>query len=385
MQGDITEERAATALLNYLSKLEEVAKLEPCGIFYSPADPARRTGEVDHVVARTAGAHRKYYYRRYEYGYWTPWEQIKIDIEDNPVIPVVWNDRLFLFWLRILHRPPDTARQPFSGSGDLTALKTSDINTGAPKSAVKALLNWNEYRDGKWQPARTSDAARPLRLDDFEQNAFDRSQLKLSALFYTKGALRIIISSEAGFFASFFLHNAFATPELREGKKEPHFAAKRNLETTTSTLKVGYVDSKTTNAVLTNAIAQRAIQPNHPFDGDPWDAPFFYDDARHVFYVTTTERTEWVPQWSDFGVSVAPPTTQFDIPPLVLTPVQIIPDLIGPIIAQPGFGGIDRSSVRRFVTEDAYIHQAISTPGTVRYGDVEIGLAGSQVKSIRTR
>ena len=117
LQSDITEDRAAIALLNYLSKLEEVAKLEPCGIYYIPADQASGTGEVAHVVARTAGAHRKYYYRRYEYGYWTPWEQIKLDIEDNPVIPVVWNDRLLLFWLRILRKGPDAAKRPPGGQG----------------------------------------------------------------------------------------------------------------------------------------------------------------------------------------------------------------------------------------------------------------------------
>src|SRR5215475_7851668 len=44
LQSDITEERASIALLNYLSKLEEVAKLEICGIHYVPADPATRTG-----------------------------------------------------------------------------------------------------------------------------------------------------------------------------------------------------------------------------------------------------------------------------------------------------------------------------------------------------
>ena len=85
------------------SKLEEVAKLEPCGIHYVENDPGT-ADDIAHVVARTAGAHRKYYYRRREYGYWTPWEQIKLDIEDNPVIPVVWKDRLFLFWLKILQQ-----------------------------------------------------------------------------------------------------------------------------------------------------------------------------------------------------------------------------------------------------------------------------------------
>ena len=66
LQSDITEESATTALLNYLSKLEEVAKLEPCGIYHVERNEALRTGEIDHVIARTAGANRKYYYRRYE-------------------------------------------------------------------------------------------------------------------------------------------------------------------------------------------------------------------------------------------------------------------------------------------------------------------------------
>src|SRR5262249_55725894 len=89
LQSDITEDRAATALLNYLAKLEEVAKLEPCGIHYLENDPGS-ADDIAHVVARTAGANRKYFYRRREYGYWTPWEQIRLDIEDDPVIPVVW-------------------------------------------------------------------------------------------------------------------------------------------------------------------------------------------------------------------------------------------------------------------------------------------------------
>ncbi|WP_199307266.1 neuraminidase-like domain-containing protein, partial [Alkalinema sp. FACHB-956] len=105
LQGDITEDRAATTLLNYLAKLEEVAKLEPCGIHFVENDVTKLEDDVAHVVARTAGANRKYFYRRREFRSWTPWEQIKLDIEDNPAIPVVWNDRLFLFWLRIVKQP----------------------------------------------------------------------------------------------------------------------------------------------------------------------------------------------------------------------------------------------------------------------------------------
>ena len=62
--------------------------------------------EHSYVVARTTGAHRKYYFRRRESNTWTPWQQIKLDIEDVPVIPVVWKDRLFLFWLKIVQQAP---------------------------------------------------------------------------------------------------------------------------------------------------------------------------------------------------------------------------------------------------------------------------------------
>jgi hypothetical protein len=78
LQGDITEDRAAVALLNYLSKLEEVAKLEPCGIHFVENDLSKLEDDVAHVVARTAGANRKYFYRRRDSSGWTPWEQIKV-------------------------------------------------------------------------------------------------------------------------------------------------------------------------------------------------------------------------------------------------------------------------------------------------------------------
>src|SRR5262249_1837894 len=105
LQSDMTDDAATEAYLNYLTKLEGVAKLEPCGIYYSPADATKPPGqgeEFAHGIARTSGAHRKYYYRKLAGGNWTPWEEIKLDIDDTPVVPFVWNNRLLLFWLKIL-------------------------------------------------------------------------------------------------------------------------------------------------------------------------------------------------------------------------------------------------------------------------------------------
>ncbi len=99
LQGDLTEDAAASAFSNYLSKLQEVAKLEPCGLCHVP-DDAGAANAVSHVFARTAGSKRKYYYRRQEQGSWLPWEEIKLAIEDNPVTPIIWNDRLLLLWVQ---------------------------------------------------------------------------------------------------------------------------------------------------------------------------------------------------------------------------------------------------------------------------------------------
>lgn len=396
LQGDITEDRAAVALLNYLSKLEEVAKLEPCGIHYIENNPGA-DDDIAHVVARTSGANRKYFYRRREFGYWTPWEQIKLDIEDNPVIPVVWNNRLFLFWLRIMKQTPmDPEALPTSSTttGSVVNLSLGDIKSDAKNTAksnmivtVQAVLCWSEFFNGKWQPTRTSDIAQPLDLGEFKPNAFDRSMLKLSVFFWSKGSVRIIVSTDIGAGASFFLHNVYSSPETRNPKKKNrHFAPKRNLETAnSSTLKISYPNTNTNHPVLTNEIGDRTMDPHHPVTGNPWDVPFFYEDSRHVFYVTTAQRLVQIPTWRGFGIVAKPPQVGVEIPPLVLQEPKLVPDWLGPVVKQPGFGVVDPSPMKFVISEDAYIQRGIGTLGTVRFGDKEIGPGGSLVKSIQKR
>ncbi|HBB87905.1 MAG TPA: PA14 domain-containing protein,virulence plasmid 28 protein [Blastocatellia bacterium] len=379
LQSDITDETASVALLNYLAKLEEVAKLEPCGIHHIPAGD--RTSEVDHVVARTSGAHRKYYYRRRDDGSWTPWEQIKLDIEDNPVLPVVWRGRLFLFWLRLIKKGPATGALP--GGTDLSDLTLPS----SPKINVLAILNWSEYFNGKWQPVRTSDTDHPLTIAaDIDEKDFDRAALQLSAMFWTRGELRLIISTSIGTGNSYFLHNVYSSPELRVEKKNKHFAPKRILETSSSSLKANYTEASLAHSILDTSIDDRAIEPHHPLEGNPWDAPFFYEDRRHVFFVTTEEHLQNVRIWNDLGIVSGPlytSTTVTELPPLVWQTGTIIPDFGGPITRQPGFGVVDPAPAQFLVTEDAYITRGIGSPGTVRYGDKEIGPMGSNSKALR--
>jgi hypothetical protein len=407
LQSDITEDLATTALLNYLSKLEEVAKLEPCGIYHIPADPGNRTGEINHVVARTAGAHRKYYYRRYEFGYWTPWEQIKLDIEDNPVIPVVWKDRLLLFWLRIFKQsslgPDSLAASPGPSDGkSLANVSLSEMKTSAKQDAktntmltVQAVLCWSEYYNGKWQPTKTSDVNRPTDLGTYDApNGFDRSAIWLSTVEEGDGHyLRISIEGDA--YSTFLLYNTHSLPVREEDA--PHdvgsmFFGPRTLASYGDSFSIYYYSSpdnlqpgfggKTlTPHLLSNQIPDRTVETTHPLQ-NIWLAPFFYEDSRHAFYVTTTEQQLWVSDYEKYGVLADLGIRRLaTIPPLVfqVDPRGLVkPKPWGdgePIRTNPGV--IDPAPMKRLVTEDAYIRQGIAAASVVMYGDRQIGPSGA--------
>jgi hypothetical protein len=395
LQSDITDDSATTALLNYLSKLADVAKLETCGIYRVAGDPHQQTGDVDHVIARSTGAHRKYYYRRREFGYWTPWEQVKLDIDDNPVIPVIWNNRLLLFWLRIMKRGPDTAQAPAADPPqELVKLQTSDLPTGDPPVIVGVILCWSEYYNGKWQGVKTSDVHNPANLGAFSaqgQNAFDRSQLSLWV--FQDGETLWAFARYASTSTGFHLYNTHSLPVI-EGQPDTRpffFPANEIRELNRGNTHGGSGDFTNDYYNLSSGgltpvertILKPAIQFNITDEPSyqlqyPFDTPFFFEDRRHVFYVTTTEQPSFIGGYTNYGFTVNASGRQFaQIPPLVLQ--EEPPREIGPkfVPVGPGPGVVDPGPMRRFVTQDAYIRRGIGTSGFVKYGDRQIGPAGA--------
>lgn len=413
LQSDITEDTAAVALLNYLAKLAEVSKLEPCGIYHTPADSQRGISEINHVVARTAGAGRKYYYRRREYGYWTPWEQIKLDIEDNPVIPVVWNNRLLLFWLRILKQSPvDPDNLPESpdtgvgvGSLTLSTLK-ADAKTTAKSNAkvtVQAVLCWSEYYNGKWQPMKTSDLDRPEELGKFAPTAFDRSQVRLSSFRVLSSraddaplGIGIDIGNERK--GTLLLYNTHSLPlRLADaaplGKSIPLPSRAFSVESDILVIKYIYPSDPydpswvkgalppstlppIDQPVLQNRIKDRAIATRHGLR-DEWVAPFFYEDSRHVFYVTTDHVEVPVRDQPDVGIYPGMIAIR-EIPPLIVREVKPLPKSdVEPV---PGIYETNPDTVWGLISEDANIRQAISAIGDVKFDGVTIGLLGSRTR-----
>ncbi|MDT5027135.1 MAG: hypothetical protein QOE61_3561, partial [Micromonosporaceae bacterium] len=348
LQSDITEETAATALLGYLSRLEEVAKLEPCSIHYDEGDEDRGD-EVAHVIARTPGAQRKYYSRRRETTGWTAWEQITLDIEDNPVTPVLWKGRLLVFWLKILStNPPVQPMSPATAGTTLTALTIGQVQgegTQNVKLFQQAALCWSEYYNGRWQPPKTSNVAMPTgfgkAFDVSGDGAFRRDLLVLGETLESD-ALRVRIWGQ-GKGSSFLLYNTHSLPERQEDRIQPpldveNFARYiRQIESSTPTLRISYIgadEGRTTRNILTvrDGASYRIAAPFHVSyfpDGDqqslihnPWEAPFLYTDSRHAFYVTTRRLTAHLADSTRFGLAVPEPIPQ-DIPEIVTPPQRL--------------------------------------------------------------
>jgi hypothetical protein len=350
LQGDVTDDAATSAYLGYLASLEQIAKLEPCGIWYVPASDGSSGGgasdEVAYVVARTAGAHRKHYFRQLQGGSWTPWEEVKIDCEDMPLTPIVWNGRLFLFWLRIVKsQPAATAGAPAMGqmnASDPVAKWTLDKNSNSDgnvtdyaKSAsndaanvtIGAVLCWSEYLNGKWTDMKTSDVNRPAVLP-YDSKASDRRfELDRNRIRIVVAPYKEYVPSDALVLAilppgqtagpdipygpGFVLHNTHSQPINSDdiiGDWSGLFGAIAALPLPLRALRpsVQYLGDQTAGtfslsryisfdslnsgpdqmlAVLGFPGSPRFVQPQiGPGDGSNW--PFFYEDKRNQFYVS---------------------------------------------------------------------------------------------------
>ena len=335
LQGDITEERAAEAMVGYVRKLEEISMLEPCGIHVDTRETAGdATDDVMHVIARSSGANRNYHYRRREPSGWTPWEPVKLDVEDNPVLPVRWKGRLYLFWLKVIQEAGEATTPSWSSD----RLDRAVVGKPAdPTHRVKAMLCWSEYARGKWGPTRTSSIERAVTLGTTftapaGANPFRREQYRLRAAL-RPDSLDVWIEPlpGAGLRSVFLQHgyrlyNSFADPDVLIPTTMPGFitavegiSPERNVwledPRTSSALRVAYRPGASGFApAVKHALFRRidgfsgsAVAPACDVTAT-WTrtAPFFYKDAKYAFYitpvsVTTVGLVSWRPLQSGKG------------------------------------------------------------------------------------
>lgn len=140
----LDEDKMADVISDYLYKLDNIANLEACAMY--------RQNDVNvdvwHIIARTRTATPTYYYRTHDNRTeeWTAWEKIDIEIEGDQVVPVVYNNRLYLFWLKFYQKALKVEKAPGSDA--------YNEEREAPKSAVyyEIQLAWTSRKGNSWTP-----------------------------------------------------------------------------------------------------------------------------------------------------------------------------------------------------------------------------------------
>ena len=157
LQGDVSSDLVEDAFLNYLKKLDELARLDIVAMHIEDkADPALNTL---HVIGRTYNG-ANYFYRRYAHQVWTPWEPVTAEIEGDHLAPVVWRNRLYLFWVTFMDKPDENGK-PGSKTGTFAEAELSDImsdlKAAGSNKQIDMKLHWSEYLQGNWSNPASSE------------------------------------------------------------------------------------------------------------------------------------------------------------------------------------------------------------------------------------
>lgn len=160
LEGDLTQQEinadnVETAYMNYLEKLQQVARLEIIGTFWQDQDPeTNEEVNILHVFGRTFHTPHTYFYRTLvNFTTWTPWEEMQVTIDGDHLMPIIWNRKLYVFWPTFVKKtvPPQSP-----SSIDATS-KNIPVQNGQPYWQVS--LAWSELRHNKWSAKQMSKNA----------------------------------------------------------------------------------------------------------------------------------------------------------------------------------------------------------------------------------
>lgn len=186
LQEEATEESVDKVMRNYLHKLDEVSYMEPVGVC-DATDPITNE-QITHAFARTYGNPQHYYYRKMIGDEWQGWQKMDIDIKSNHISPIVWNNRLYVFWITFIDKKVKAVKgtnasggydwliQQSGGSNcmwffndPLSSGEEPDPND--PNSLyyhqLEISLNWTEYKDNKWEKQRIGKDSIKMNLNPY--------------------------------------------------------------------------------------------------------------------------------------------------------------------------------------------------------------------------
>lgn len=162
LQGDVTDDLANQAFLNYLTGLEQRARLD---IVASYLDQNLTNAGIStlHVLGRTYSHPHKYFYRTYSSGVWTGWEAVTPNIDGDHIVLAFWKGRLNLFWVTYITQAQAQPAPPASGQGSQSVASmgfgdlADSISSATSQKMIQVQLHWCEYYQGKWSTPIASD------------------------------------------------------------------------------------------------------------------------------------------------------------------------------------------------------------------------------------
>ncbi len=332
-QDDITNDLAEAAFLGYLTKLDELARLDIVAMHVEERSDPR--ANVLHVIGRTFNLPHKYFHRRYAHGMWTPWEPIAADIEGDHVAVTLWRNRLHVFWLTLLDKPA----MENNPSAELTMSDGMKVQKAVQRQ-VEIQLNWCEQLEGEWATRSSSGFANPIRTTvpasfdgsdgtihtttNFNADGSEGSlDVHLGGSFTTHGLGNL---ARVALVTAYRLESKNAPPRKEHGepRKHPPYVTLTGATQPTrydgvGSLQVVLTDRMSAGPPLKKEILRKgrsAARPGFsllPSNGAlDWEttrdaslnSPFFYVDDHHSFFVEPKATRVPVKDYEKFGVEV---------------------------------------------------------------------------------
>lgn len=194
LQDEVKDNTVEDAYRAYLEKLEEVGRLEPVSTYQQLEKDASGKVIIDrtHVFAQTSSLPRRFFYRFLENNEWSPWERVNADIKSDHIVPVIWNRKLYLFWLTFKKKQPNAEegndiRNNFRATTNAEWLEMLTIRNSFQAGALvsdpkfsgysnwEITLNWSQYKEGKWLATEMSNDQMAISIPQVLVNSTDQS------------------------------------------------------------------------------------------------------------------------------------------------------------------------------------------------------------------
>jgi len=158
LQDDVNEDTVLAAYGKYMRGFDDLGHLKIAGSFHQKDEDTKT--DVLHLFGVSSSDPIRYYYRTVENIYyaetdtsskgtvWNPWNEIKVQIPVRKVAPIIYNGRLFLFWLRVTTLAKtifDDNRSIFTGYDHKFEIEFTTLNLDQTWSPVQKLSAKDMY------------------------------------------------------------------------------------------------------------------------------------------------------------------------------------------------------------------------------------------------